>query len=128
MREQGPGAADGSATTCADAQVCSNLNVMYARYTIERGPVADLYRAPAHPYTRLLLAATPDIVDITELVSIKGAPPALNLGDHRLPVRSCCYWAFDRCGAQTPALKTVGENRMAACHLNHQVPGDIRRR
>jgi len=106
------------------AQVCTNLNVMYAGEIIERGPVADLYRSPAHPYTRLLLAATPDIVDITELVSIKGAPPPLSRPITGCPFRPRCDKAFDRCENESPVLKTVAEHRMAACHLNDKVPSD----
>ena len=68
---------------------------MYAGEIIERGPVDDLYRSPAHPYTRLLFAATPDIVDITELVSIKGAPPALDRPITGCPFRPRCDRAFE---------------------------------
>ena len=107
------------------AQVCSNLNVMYAGEVVERGPVADLYRTPAHPYTRLLLAATPDIVHVTELVSIKGAPPALNRPITGCPFRPRCDRSFDKCAEVTPAPRAVGPNRMAACHLNDAVPSDL---
>jgi oligopeptide/dipeptide ABC transporter ATP-binding protein len=63
-------------------------------------------------------------VDVTELVSIKGAPPALSRPIVGCPFRPRCDRAFDRCESETPVLKTVGENRMAACHLNDNVPSD----
>jgi peptide/nickel transport system ATP-binding protein len=106
------------------AQVCSDLNVMYAGEIIEHGPVADLYRAPAHPYTRLLFAATPDIMDDSELVSIPGAPPLLSKPIIGCPFQPRCDRAFSRCESETPVLKAVGENRQAACHLNDKAAAD----
>jgi oligopeptide/dipeptide ABC transporter ATP-binding protein len=106
------------------AQVCTDLNVMYAGEIIEHGPVADLYRAPAHPYTRLMLAATPDIADVSDLVSISGAPPALSGPLIGCPFRPRCDRSFGQCETETPVLKAVGENRLAACHLNDKVLSD----
>ncbi len=106
------------------AQVCADLNVMYAGEIIERGPVADLYHAPAHPYTRLLFAATPDIADDSELISIGGAPPLLSRPIIGCPFQPRCDRAFDRCETEAPRLKPVGGNRLAACHLNDSVPSD----
>jgi peptide/nickel transport system ATP-binding protein len=109
------------------AQVCADLNVMYAGEIIERGPVADLYHAPAHPYTRLLFAATPDIDDDSELISIGGAPPLLSRPIIGCPFQPRCDRAFDRCETEAPRLKPVGGNRLAACHLNDSVPSDAPR-
>ena len=102
------------------AEVCCSLNVMYAGEIIERGPVTDLYRSPAHPYTRLLLAATPDIVDVTELVSIKGAPPALNRPITGCPFRPRCDRAFD--GAR-PRPRCSTPSARAGGRLPSQRPG-----
>jgi len=99
-------------------QVCEQINVMYAGEIVESGPGPMLARAPAHPYTRLLFAATPDIFVSDELISIPGAPPALDV-----PVIGCslyprCDRAFDRCRREAPLLSQVGERHLAACHLN----------
>jgi peptide/nickel transport system ATP-binding protein len=48
------------------AEVCHRVAVMYAGEIVEIAPVADLFSAAAHPYTRRLLEARPRI----------GAPPA----------------------------------------------------
>ena len=106
------------------AQVCTDLNVMYAGEIIEHGSVADLYHTPAHPYTRLLFAATPDIMDDSELISIEGAPPLLSRPIVGGPFQPRCDRAFGRCEAEAPLLKKVGGNRLAACHLNDKVPSD----
>jgi oligopeptide/dipeptide ABC transporter ATP-binding protein len=106
------------------AQVCNDLNVMYAGEIVEHGPVSELYHKPAHPYTRLLFAATPDIMDDSELISIPGAPPMLSR-----PITGCsfqprCDRALGRCTTETPLLKLVGIDRSASCHLNDTVPAD----
>jgi peptide/nickel transport system ATP-binding protein len=42
------------------AQVCDRVGVMYAGQLMEVAPVEQLFREPAHPYTRALLAALPE--------------------------------------------------------------------
>ncbi|MEM7525075.1 MAG: ABC transporter ATP-binding protein [Pseudomonadota bacterium] len=41
------------------AQICDEVTVLYAGKVVEQGPVAQIFHAPRHPYTRALLAASP---------------------------------------------------------------------
>jgi oligopeptide/dipeptide ABC transporter ATP-binding protein len=107
------------------AQVCERVSVMYAGEVVESGPVDQLSQNPAHPYTRLLFAATPDVEDESELASIPGTPPLL---DHE--VTGCafaprCDRAFHRCEIERPVLRQVGIGRFAACHLNDVAADDL---
>jgi len=43
------------------SQVVHNVAVMYAGQIVEMAPVAEIFRAPAHPYTRGLLNAVPTL-------------------------------------------------------------------
>ena len=45
------------------SKVCQSLTVLYAGMVIEDTSVRDFFRAPAHPYSRALLAATPKFTD-----------------------------------------------------------------
>lgn len=45
------------------SKVCQSLNVLYAGKVVEQASVKDFFRAPAHPYSRALLAATPKYTD-----------------------------------------------------------------
>ncbi len=45
------------------SKVCQNLSVLYAGLIVENASTPDFFRAPAHPYSRALLAATPKYTD-----------------------------------------------------------------
>ena len=44
------------------AQVCDRAAVMYAGEIVEMGRMSTIYHEPRHPYTRMLFAATPDLL------------------------------------------------------------------
>ncbi|HWV80050.1 MAG TPA: ABC transporter ATP-binding protein [Hyphomicrobiaceae bacterium] len=56
------------------AQLCDTVTVMYAGQTVETGPVAQVLKAPSHPYTQMLLACHPERAK--ELAGIPGAVPS----------------------------------------------------
>ncbi len=43
------------------ARLCDRVGVLYAGRLVETGAIRDVFRAPAHPYTRGLLEALPDL-------------------------------------------------------------------
>jgi peptide/nickel transport system ATP-binding protein len=100
------------------AQLCDRAAVMYAGEIVERGPVDALFHEPRHPYTRLLFAATPDLHGNGAPVSIPGAPPRLDRPLQGCPFHPRCDRAFSRCITEPPALRALGGERAAACHLN----------
>jgi len=56
------------------AELCDDLCVIYAGQTVEAGAVESILRAPAHPYTRALLACHPERA--TSFVGIPGLVPS----------------------------------------------------
>jgi oligopeptide/dipeptide ABC transporter ATP-binding protein len=105
------------------AQLCDRAAVMYAGEIVERGPVDALFHEPRHPYTRLLFAATPDLRGNGAPVSIPGAPPRLDRPLQGCPFHPRCDRAFSRCITEPPALRSLDDERAAACHLN-DVPAE----
>lgn len=94
------------------AQYCDDIAVMYAGQVVEQGPVAQVLRAPAHPFTRALAATMPE-----RLVLAEGEmPPApLPPAPTGCPFRPRCADATDRCATPPPL---VGAGVQAArCHF-----------
>ena len=106
---------------------CTRVLVMYAGRIVEDIPTADLLTRAAHPYTRALIAAVPDIDTMTTgpLATIPGSPP--NLDD--LPIGCAfaarCPFADEICRTDDPALGPVGRTHLAACHHPQTVDAPI---
>ena len=89
--------------------------VMYLGQIVERASADALYRNPAHPYTRTLLAAVPlpdphvrrDRLSVPD--EIPPAPPA------GCPFYPRCPQAQDHCRAQRPKLQEVSPGHFLAC-------------
>jgi oligopeptide/dipeptide ABC transporter ATP-binding protein len=103
-------------------RVADEIAVMYLGRIVEFGPREQVLRAPAHPYTRALMAAIP------ELVSAPVAPPAPLEGEPASPLTPPTGCAFhprcprrhevegERCVREAPLLVPRGISSVA-CHL-----------
>ncbi len=61
------------------AQLCDRVAVMYAGRIVEEGPTQAVLGAPAHPYTKRLIACVPALGGgRRELAAIPGLPPELD--------------------------------------------------
>jgi oligopeptide/dipeptide ABC transporter ATP-binding protein len=100
------------------AAACDEVAVLYAGRIIEQGPAAALLRAPAHPYTAGLAAAslTLDTPLDAPLAVIPGSPPAAGPKAAGCAFRPRCPRAEARCAIETPALRPVPGGRVA-CHF-----------
>lgn len=99
------------------AQVADRVAVMYAGEIVEQARAEALFRRPAHPYTRSLLACRirPGVTKRTDvLTAIPGPPPRLtNLPPGCLFGPRCAH-ARPECGVH-PVLETVAADHLSRC-------------
>ncbi|MBB1253910.1 ABC transporter ATP-binding protein [Streptomyces sp. OF3] len=107
------------------ADVADKIAVMYAGRIVETAPVHELYKRPAHPYTRGLLDSIPRLDHKgSELYAIKGLPPNMARVPAGCAFNPRCDRAQDICRTEVPALHPVTEQdgttlvgRGSACHF-----------
>ncbi|MEM8663712.1 MAG: ABC transporter ATP-binding protein, partial [Pseudomonadota bacterium] len=106
------------------ASLCDRVIVMYAGQVVEDAPVAKLFEAPAHPYTRGLLAAVPHPArPPSALSSIPGTLPNLIEPPTGCRFRTRCPEAMATC-AEPPPVRTLPGSQRVACHLYAHEPAD----
>jgi oligopeptide/dipeptide ABC transporter ATP-binding protein len=105
------------------SELCERTAVLYLGKVAESGPTGALLGRPAHPYTRALRSAVPELGGggQRERVILPGEPP-----DATRPPPGCvfhprCPLAVDRCRTEVPRLREVGPGRLAACHRAEEV-------
>ncbi|WP_082552864.1 MULTISPECIES: ABC transporter ATP-binding protein [unclassified Phycicoccus] len=104
------------------ADVADKIAVMYAGRIVERADVYDLYRQPAHPYTKGLLESIPRLDQKgQQLAAIGGLPPNLMRIPEGCAFNPRCKYAQDVCREDRPALRLVAPGRESACHFAEEV-------
>ncbi|MEO8443910.1 MAG: ABC transporter ATP-binding protein [Gammaproteobacteria bacterium] len=100
------------------AGLCDRVLIMYAGRAVEVGPVRDIFRRPAHPYTQALLRSMPNLrIDPGEdLPVIPGQPPDLENLPAGCAFASRCHCPVDICRTERPALRTLDAGHTRACH------------
>jgi len=97
------------------SSVASRILVMYAGRIIEEGGVAEVLRAPRHPYTEGLLESLPaNATPGQDLVQIPGSTPSLLNLPPGCPFSPRCGYADDLCHTEPPRLTSGG--RAVRCH------------
>lgn len=98
--------------------LASHVGVLYAGRLVETGPAETIFGDPRHPYTRMLLAATPSPVPNAsrERQVIAGEPPSPFAPLDHCRFASRCGHVIDACLAAEPPLTDVAPApRRAAC-------------
>lgn len=104
--------------------IADRVAVMYLGKIVEVADKADLFRSPAHPYTRALMSAIP----ASRPGLRRGGVPALTgeLSEPTADKQGCkfaprCPFATDRCRAEEPALRVLDGSHAAACHRSEEL-------
>ncbi|MEJ8572860.1 oligopeptide/dipeptide ABC transporter ATP-binding protein [Microbaculum marinum] len=98
------------------SHVTDDVAVMYLGRVVERGPTAEVFASPAHPYTALLLSAVPkpDPAFRRRPKSVPTEPPQAP-AEGACPFAPRCQRVTDRCRREDPLLAERGAGRQAAC-------------
>jgi len=101
------------------AQTADHVSVMYLGRLVEQGPVREIIRNPAHPYTKGLIAALPHLEDIdAPLVPVPGdIPSPLERPPGCVFHTRCGVALAGICQREVPHFTQVNANHRVACHL-----------
>ena len=97
--------------------VSDRIVVLYFGSVVEIGRAESIFKAPRHPYTRLLADSAPVVGRPLKAPEQKGS----ELPDPLDPPPGCafagrCPRATDLCRTAEPKLEQMGEDQFAACH------------
>jgi oligopeptide/dipeptide ABC transporter ATP-binding protein len=99
------------------SQVADRVAVMYAGCLVELGTKHDIFQAPAHPYTRGLLHAVPDLRTdrARPLETIEGTVPPLQALPPGCAFEPRCEFRVPECARSQPPLVEVAARHWARC-------------
>lgn len=107
------------------AHSCDHVAVMYLGRIVETAPPRKLFAMPRHPYTRALISAIPslDPDDRGRAERLEGEIPSPANPPSGCAFHTRCPMARDRCRAEAPVLRPMGEGHHSACHLAEEMTG-----
>jgi peptide/nickel transport system ATP-binding protein len=97
------------------------IAVMYLGKIVEVGDRAAIYNSPAHPYTRALLSAVPDVTKLgnsdSKRIRLEGDVPTPINPPSGCRFRTRCWKAKEKCSTEEPPLVAMPTGQLAACHF-----------
>jgi peptide/nickel transport system ATP-binding protein len=106
------------------AEMADDVVVMYLGRVVEEGPVDELFYAPKHPYTQLLLKSIPSVHSErrAKLPTIAGSVPHPYSRPEGCPFHPRCpSYMAGTCNVHEPRLLPVAGLQSASCFL-YQTP------
>ncbi|WP_132958525.1 ABC transporter ATP-binding protein [Rhizobium sp. BK251] len=98
--------------------IADRVAVMYLGRIVEEASSDVIFQAPKHPYTKALVSSVPvPGKPLTGRMILQGEPPNPANRPSGCAFHPRCPLAGDICRTASPALREIGEGRMAACHM-----------
>jgi oligopeptide/dipeptide ABC transporter ATP-binding protein len=105
------------------AGIADRIVVLYGGRIVEDGPVGEVFAAPRHPYTALLMASAPSVHDDRPLSAHQlrrtSADPGPAASADGCVFAARCPFAAHIC-ALPPPLEAVGDRWSVACHRHDE--------
>jgi oligopeptide/dipeptide ABC transporter ATP-binding protein len=107
--------------------ISDSIAVMYLGRIVEMGNTKEIFRNPAHPYTRALMEAVPvpDPKRGGRKIILKGEPPSAIHPPSGCAFHPRCTFAIPECNKQLPKLDPLSQNdsspHLVACIRKGQV-------
>ncbi len=99
------------------AELADRVLVMYAGRVVESAPVRTVFAAPAHPYTRALVASVCGRTEGRHLPAIEGTVPDMSTLPPGCAFAPRCASRVPRCDVEAPDETVLAPCRSARCHL-----------
>ena len=105
------------------SKVADRVAVMYSGNLVELGPRDEIFRNPAHPYTRGLLEAVPTLKTDRQhpLQTIDGTVPPLQELPPGCPFGPRCEVRIPECARALPPLLEINPGHWARCPVTNPV-------
>ena len=96
-------------------KIATRIAVMYAGRVVEQGPASQILSAPSHPYTRGLVASTPDHLRIRRLTPMAGISVSVGERPAGCAFEPRCPQRAARCATQLPPLTETAPGHLSRC-------------
>jgi peptide/nickel transport system ATP-binding protein len=103
------------------ASLADRVAVMYGGRIVELGPERALFKTAAHPYTRRLVEAIPELSGRHALEGIPGTPPRPGHRPEGCFFAPRCGYAVVRCTEEFPEASRVSERHRVRCFRHADV-------
>jgi peptide/nickel transport system ATP-binding protein len=98
------------------AMLCTKVSVMYSGRIVEKAPVHTLFKKPAHPYTKGLLHALPQLSNSGDaLPTIPGQPSMPSESSRGCLFADRCSAVLPVCREESPPEIEVGQDHWVSC-------------